>query len=221
MSEQGPSPPADPKRVVETGSDRIAERYAAWSGAAWTGSRARYGRILRDRLPEGSRLVDLGCGTGLPTARALAEHFAVVGVDLSARSIELARRNVPAADFRRADMAAVDFPPASVDGVAAFYSIIHLPRTEHPAMLQRIARWLRPGGLLVATLGAGDVEAVVEDDWLGAPMFWSHHDAATNRRLVAAAGLRLLEANLETEEEDGAPVSFLWVVAEKPPPSLG
>jgi hypothetical protein len=56
----------------------------------------------------------------------------------------------------------------------------------------------------------------VEADWLGAPMYWSHFDSATNRRLVTAAGLDLVEARDETEDEDGTPVTFLGVVARKP-----
>jgi SAM-dependent methyltransferase len=123
---------------------------------------------------------------------------------------------VPAATFVEADMAAFDFPPAGFDAVAAFYSIIHVPRQEHRALLHDITTWLRPGGLLVATMGAGSTEAAVEPDWLGVPMYFSHFDGATNQRLVKDAGLRIIGAREETADEDGAPVTFLWVVARKP-----
>jgi hypothetical protein len=91
-----------------------------------------------------------------------------------------------------------------------------VPRGEQPGLLAKIARWLRPGGLVVATLGARSTERGYEEDWLGAPMYWSHFDAATNRRLVEEAGLVIESATLETADEDGAPVTFLWVVARKP-----
>ncbi len=206
----------DPKQIVARGYDRIAERYAAWTGETWEGDRARFGGLLVERLPPGATVLDLGCGTGVPVARELARRFAVTGVDLSPRSIALARRNVPAATFIHADMSALDFPAASFDAVVAFYSIIHLPREEHPALLRKIAVWLRPGGLFVAALGAAATDAGYDEDWLGAPMFWSHHDGATNRRLIETAGLRLLLAEETTKDEDGAPATFLWVVAEKP-----
>jgi hypothetical protein len=48
------------------------------------------------------------------------------------------------------------------------------------------------------------------------PMYFSHFDGATNQRLVAEAGLRIISAREETADEDGAPVTFLWVVATKP-----
>jgi SAM-dependent methyltransferase len=210
-----PGTPRDAKRIVEEGYDRIAETYRDWAARSPSEVRTRYTDLLLGALPPGAAVLELGCGTGEPMTRRLAARFHVTGVDLSARHIALAQAAIPQATFIQADMAAVDFPPASFDAVAAFYSIIHLPREEHADLLWRIAVWLRPGGLLVATMGAGDTPAGVEADWLGAPMYWSHFDSATNRRLVTAAGLDLVEAHEETEDEDGTPVTFLWVVARK------
>jgi ubiquinone/menaquinone biosynthesis C-methylase UbiE len=207
---------AEAKRVVEQGYDRIAERYAAWTGDSWGQERGHYGSLVIERLPRGAAVLELGCGTGVPVTRELAQHFAVTGVDLSARSIALARQNVPTATFLHADMASVQFPAASFDAVVAFYSIIHVPRQEHPCLLQSIARWLRPGGLFVASMGAGTSEDWYEDDWLGVPMYWSHYDGETNQRLVADAGLEVLDATVTTEIEDGDRVTFLWVVGRKP-----
>jgi hypothetical protein len=103
--------------------------------------------------------------------------------------------------------------------VISSYAIIHVPRTEHQALLQRIAGWLQPGGLLVATMGAMESEGM-EDDWLGAPMYWSHFDAETNQRLVASAGLEIVDSRLDIADEDGQPVTHLWIVARKPRGSM-
>ena len=211
-----PGTPGDAKRIVEEGYDRIAETYRDWAAHGPSDMRIRYTDLLRAALPPGATLLELGCGTGEPMTRRLAARFHVTGVDLSARHIALAQAAIPQATFIQADMAAVDFPPSSFDAVAAFYSIIHVPREEHGDLLGRIAGWLRPGGLLVATMGANDTPAGVEADWLGAPMYRSHFDSATNRGLVTAAGLELLESREETEDEDCTPVTFLWVVARKP-----
>jgi SAM-dependent methyltransferase len=206
----------DPKQIVAQGYDAIAERHAEWAGRTRTDERERYTAVLLHALPPGAQVLELGCGVGVPTTQRLAQRFAVTGVDVSAQHIARARRNVPAATFIQADMAALDFPPASFDAVAAFYSIIHVPREEHAALLHHIANWLRPGGLLVAAMGAGSTEAVIEQDWLGVPMFFSHFDGAINQRLVEEAGLRIISAREETADEDGVPVTFLWVVARKP-----
>ena len=205
----------DPKRTVADGYDLIAQRYLDWSDLNPSSQRTRYLERLLALLPAGAELLELGCGAGIPVARALAERCRVTGVDISAAQIALARQHVPGATFIQADMAALDFPPALFDAVVGFYSLIHLPRAEHAALLGRIASWLRPGGLLLATMGAGDAPGSVEPDWLGAPMFWSHFDADTNRALVRQAGLDLLDDSVNVDDEHGQPVPFLWIVARK------
>jgi SAM-dependent methyltransferase len=205
----------DPKQIVRQGYDAIVSEHGEWAQQVRREERERYTHLLRQQVPRGARVLELGCGTGLPTTRALAERFAVLGVDISAGQLAEARQNVPAASFVQADMACLGLAPASFDAVAAFYSLIHVPRREQPVLLGQVAAWLRPGGWLVATMGTGDDEAAYEEDWLGAPMYWSSYDAATNRRLVAESGLRLARATEETAAEFGQPVTFLWVVAQK------
>ena len=206
----------EPKRIVADGYDRAAERYVAWSSRGVVEPREHFVALLCERLPAGAAVLDLGCGIGDLATKRLAERFAVTAVDISARSVELAQRSIPCATFLHADMTALDFHPAGFDAVTAFYAITHLPRREHAPLLHAIARWLRPGGLLVATMGALPSPGDVESDWLGVPMYFSHYGAATNERLVRDAGLRVLSARVEATEEDGVPVPFLWVVAEKP-----
>ena len=206
----------DPKRIVAQGYDQIAERYAAWTGSATGEPRERYVDLLEQLLPSGSRVLDLGCGTGALATTRLARRFAVTGVDLSGRSIALARRNLPEATFLHADMTALDLPVGAFDAVVAFYSNIHVPRAEHALLLRSVTRLLRPGGVLIATMGVGTAPGDIEEDWLGAPMFFSHYDADTNKRLIEAAGLRLISARVEATEEDGVPIPFLWIVAERP-----
>jgi SAM-dependent methyltransferase len=205
----------DPKRIVAQGYDAVGDAYVEWTARSASDARRRYTDLLLQGLPEGAAALDLGCGAGLPTTRALARRFQVTGVDISPRQIERARRNVPSASFLQGDMSTLDFAPGSFDGVAAFYSIIHVPREEQETLLCRIARWLRPGGVFAAAMGAGATEAGYEPDWLGAPMYWSHFDGPTNQRLVEAAGLAIVSAQEEIEDEDGTSVTFFWVVARK------
>jgi SAM-dependent methyltransferase len=205
----------DPMQVVEQGYDRIAERYLHWAEEDASGLRQRYAALLLQALPPGASVLELGCGAGVPATRLLARRFQVTGVDLSARQIALARQHVPRARFLQADMAGLDLPPESYDGVAAFYALFHLPRERHPQLLVNIASWLRPGGLLVATMGVHSDAGGVDEDWLGAPMYWSSYDRDTNLRLVREADLEVVRACEETVEEHGQPATFLWIVARK------
>ena len=213
-----PEGTTNPKRLVAEGYDLIADTHAAWATRTRVAERERYAAVLLESLPDRASVLELGCGIGVPTTAALAARFRVTGVDISARQVELARARVPAAEFVQADMTELEFAEQTFDAVAAFYSIIHVPRREQARLFRSIAGWLRPGGLLVATMGAvGDVDdsGSVDEDWLGAPMYWSTFDAETNRALVSKAGFEIISATEETADEDGDPVTFLWVVARK------
>jgi len=182
---------AEPKEIVETGYDRIAERHLAWINEIRGDPRLRFLNDLIARLPARPTSLDLGCGAAVPCTALLAERGDVVGVDVSASQLQLARRNVPGARFIKSDMTAVKFPAASFDSVTAFYSVAHVPRDQHGALFRRIAVWLRPGGHFLASLGCFADPGTIEE-WLGTPMFFSSHDAETNRRLLAQAGLTVV-----------------------------
>lgn len=205
-----------PKQVVEDGYDRIAQRHREWAGGVRTEERARYLSVFCGLVPEGARVLELGCGAGSRVTHELASRYRLVAVDISARSVEQARQDIPGAEFLHRDMTEVEFPPATFAGVAAFYSIIHVPREEHGPLLTRIGCWLGPGGVFVGAFGVFDAPGTYEEDWLGARMFWSSYDAETGRGLVEQAGLEIEHAVVETAEEDGKPASFLWMVARKP-----
>jgi SAM-dependent methyltransferase len=201
------------KATVVTGYDAMGPEYGAWSARICDPGRelmtGRFARLLRPH----SRVLDLGCGPGIPSTASLAQRFAVTGVDVSERQLAAARRNVPTGTFILGDLATVDFDAGSFEGVIALYSISHVPRDEHAAVFARVARWLTPGGLFLASLGARNSPDWT-GDWLGQQMFFSSFDADENRRLVAAAGFDLLFAEVIGLDEPEGPTSFLWVLAQ-------
>jgi ubiquinone/menaquinone biosynthesis C-methylase UbiE len=146
----------EPTRIVAAGYDQISYRYMRWAAQIEGDPRDRMLEAFIHRLRPGARVLDLGCGAGIPSTKALATEFDVVGVDASKAQIALARANVPTAEFILGDIATIDFADASFDGVTALYSISHIPREEHPWLFARIARWLVPGGIFLATLGVTD-----------------------------------------------------------------
>jgi SAM-dependent methyltransferase len=158
-------------------------------------------------------VLELGCGGENPSTRELASRYDYVGVDISSGQLERARRAFPGARFMLGDASAVELEAASFDGIVSLFMLGHVPRAEQGPLLTRIAGWLRPGGWLLATLGTADAADMVEDDWLGAPMFFSGYDGETNERLVREAGFAVVMARAETDEEFGQPATFLWIVA--------
>ena len=202
------------KSIVARGYDALGEDYRAWRGSFKDDAGQRMLEEFTARVAPGARVLDLGCGPGVPSTRVLADRFEVTGVDFSETQLDAARRNVPEASLVHGDLMHVDFAPGSFDGVTAFYSIIHVPREEHGPLFQRVSRWLVPGGLFLATLSATD-DPDWNGDWLGQPMFFSGYEADVNRELVAAANFDLIiDDVMETPEPEG-PASFLWVLAQR------
>lgn len=204
----------DANKIVRCGYDLIAEKYTAWIKSVRIKEREHYTDFLLKNIPIGSKVLELGCGSGDPTTMRLTEKFAVTGVDISEQQIRLARRNVPQAKFIQGDMTHLNFPLASFDAVVAFYSITHVPRKQHISLINSIADWLKSGGLFVASMSSGPLKDSVEN-WLGVPMYFNGYAASTNRRIIKKAGFEILSDDLETAEELGNPVTFLWIIARK------
>jgi SAM-dependent methyltransferase len=109
---------------------------------------------------------DLGCGPG-HVARYLNERgVRVIGVDLSPVMVEYARQLNPGIEFLRGDMRSLGIEDEALGGIAAFYSIIHIPRSEVVESLVEMKRVLRPGGLLLLAFHIGD-EVLHLADWWG------------------------------------------------------
>jgi hypothetical protein len=110
-------------------------------------------------------------------------------------------------------MTTVNFQPASLDAVLAFYSIIHVPVVEQPGLLQRITGWLKPGGLFLATLGFAAWTGT-EENWLngGATMYWSHADQHTYLDWLSGFGLQVQWTRFIPEGSGG----HLLVMAVRP-----
>ncbi|MFI5458176.1 MAG: class I SAM-dependent methyltransferase [Isosphaerales bacterium] len=109
---------------------------------------------------------DLGCGPG-QVARYLHErNVQVSGIDLSPVMVGWAQKLNPGIEFRQGDMLSLDIEDGTWDGVAAFYSIIHIPRSKVVEAFGEIKRVLRPGGLLLLAFHIGD-DVLHVDEWWG------------------------------------------------------
>jgi SAM-dependent methyltransferase len=220
----------NPKQLVSQAYDHIAQWYLDWA-TSQRSPREHYTDKLLSHTPPSPRILELGCGAGLPITRMLLDRGAeVVANDISAKQVEMARARCPQATLIEGDMLALDFEPASFDGVVAFYSIFHLPRAEQKGMFAKIHSWLKPGGWIVFNLATLDEEEV-HGEFLGHGMFWSSYSVEDSKAMVADVGLEVVEAEVleagevKFDEGDVKPldendpdygVKFLWVVARKP-----
>ncbi|MDJ0757036.1 MAG: methyltransferase domain-containing protein [Ardenticatenaceae bacterium] len=181
------------KEIVKKGYDAVSYAYRADTEGE---DSQKYHQWLDELVPllsPGIRVLELGCGCGIPVARRLSDAFQVTGVDLSPVQIRRARQLVPGAHFLVADMTNLEFPTAHFDAVVSFYAIIHLPLEEQPELFRKMGRWLTPGGYLMITVGH-TAWTGTEKEWLGvqgATMVWSHADDKTYERWLQESGFTI------------------------------
>jgi len=127
-------------------------------------------RLLLDRFVESigssGRVCDLGCGPGHVTTYLHRSGVDVFGIDLSSGMVDLARRLCPGIQFKTGNMLSLELETKSIDGIVAFYSIIHVPRSEVVTALCEMKRALKPGGRLLLAFHIGD-EILHLDEWWG------------------------------------------------------
>lgn len=195
-------------QVAQSGARPFADNRASYDAVADAYAREIYDelrdkpfdRAQLDRLAAavGSRgvICDLGCGPG-QIARYLADRGAsVVGVDLSDGMLAQARRLNPDVVFQQGDMRALTtVRDGAWAGIAAFYSIIHIPRAQLTAALTELRRVLQPGGLLLLAFHLGQGELHL-DTWWDRPVNaeFIYFQTAEMRQALEAAGFAILEA---------------------------
>jgi len=175
---------------TQTSYDRIADEYARQIYGELAGK--PMDRAVLDRFAERLRgrgvVCDMGCGPG-QIGRYLADRgLPVVGVDLSPGMVARAAALNPDIPFRVGDMLALDEPDGAWAGIAAFYSIIHIPPGEVFAALAEMHRVLQPGGLLLLAFHIGD-EMVRPEEMMGQPValdFWFYMPEQMRGYLEAA-----------------------------------
>ena len=206
---------SDPRtKLVAAGYDAMAGTWEDWSARVTDDPRHEWLERLIAALPAEARVVELGCGNGTRETRELAARTQLTGVDLSAEQLRRARERVPGAEFVHGDLTSIEFDAGSLDAVAAFYVLNHVPRELLPGLFERIHRWLRPGGHLLATLGASDLPDW-QGEWLGVPMFFSGYPPEVNARLLRDAGFELVQDEPVTITEPEGAVTFHWVLARR------
>lgn len=187
MNEFNHSIPYDIEKLVKDGYNRAAEKHSEnveLMDASYTHVNSRiyldiYKQFKAELSGIGGRIIELGCGDGLPIGKDLLDGgFQYTGIDLSESQIELARKNNQnhQSAFIVGEMLSVmqSHQKNSIAGVCAFFSIFHIPRTHHVSLLSKIYDSLKPDGVFLITCGPAKWEDI-NKNWLveNNEMFWS------------------------------------------------
>jgi len=184
--------------TLEASYDRTAEEYARRYFDEL--AHKPFDRVLLERFADAVRgrgpVCDLGCGPGQIARFLRALGVDAIGVDLSPGMVELAKRLNPDIPFWLGNMFCLDVPDESWAGIAAFYSIIHVPRAAVVHVLAEMRRVLRPSGRLVLSFHLGHDDMQLDELW-GEPVsmdfFFFERDEM--ERYVTASGFEVVESH--------------------------
>jgi SAM-dependent methyltransferase len=118
----------------------------------------------------GGPVADVGCGPGHVTAHLHELGVDAFGIDLSPVMVEVARRDHPGLRFGVGSMTDLNLADASVAGLLAWWSLIHVPDDAVPLVFEHFRRALRPGAPLLLGFHVGDVSRLKTQGYGGHPM---------------------------------------------------
>lgn len=174
--------------LIRDGYDKIAKTYFDNRG------RLRSGKYVQDflkLLPKNSIVLDLGCGAGVPVDDVIIKAgHEIIGIDISKNQIDLARKNCPKGQYLVADISNLKKSEYSVFGIVCFYTVFHLPRTEHQILMIKLASYLPKGGVLLITMGDREFEG--EHLLHGQKMWSSQYGTKMNKAIIEKAGFRVI-----------------------------
>ncbi|RJQ81701.1 class I SAM-dependent methyltransferase [Amycolatopsis panacis] len=173
---------------------------------------------LLDELPGRARVLDVGSGTGRPSAELLtAAGHSVTGYDVSPRMVEIAREQVPAASFEVADLRTLSFPPDSWDAITAFFTLLQVTRAEIDTALAAFASWLAPGGIFLFATVPADIENL-DIEFMGQPATVSSYTQDVYRDKLAGLGFDVVRQRMvefQPSHTEAGPEVDLFIAARK------
>ncbi len=184
-------------KIIEDGYNQIAELYHS-NRLAKKEINNKYFDELFHFFPETAKLLDLGCGGGQPLTAYFADKgFNVVGVDISPKMIEIAKKQIPQGKFFVSDMNECQFGDEEFDAIVSAFAIIHVPQEKQSSLFKKMFKWLKKDGTAFLVLGNQAVKDRTEN-FHGVQMYWSHFGKEGYREIIDKVGFKLVWDDVET-----------------------
>lgn len=151
-----------------------------------------------ETIPDGGRILDLGCGTGEPiSAWLIMRGYKLTGVDFSEPILSIARKRFPGSAWVVNDMRDLALEE-QFDGILSWHGTFHLSPDEQRELLPKLSKYLKPGGTLMLTIGNkyGEITGTIG----GETVYHASLDPSEYRKQLQAAGFSDIQLNTDAQE---------------------
>jgi ubiquinone/menaquinone biosynthesis C-methylase UbiE len=194
--------------------NRIAKDYLEdHKGDTWDDN---YIQHFTDALKKNAKVLDLGCGPGVDSAKLVSNGLNVEGLDLSDELLVIARKLNPGQNFTQGDMRKLPYSSDIFDGVFAKASLLHIPKKDIPTVLDEVWRVLKDNGIVHFALKSGEGEDVLTEDDYGYEYsrFFSFWDMNDFVKELKKHSFEILRAETEKKSRSGHTI-WIKIIAKK------
>jgi 8-oxo-dGTP diphosphatase len=169
------------------------------------------------RLPSGAKIVDIGCGPGRDAKVFSSFCLEVIGVDFSAKMIELAKQNAPSCSFYVMDIEKLTFAPESFHGIWANCALLHVPKQNIPSVLDKMRMILKPKGVLYLSVKRSHINESFAADgrYGGLEKYWSFYEPDELVKLLNEAKFQIVDVDIANKSSDYHTHPIIKIFAEK------
>lgn len=169
-------------------------------------------------LQPGALVLDVGCGGGTKSHYLVEKGLRVVGIDFSEKMIEIARREVPNADFLVCDIEEVSKLKQQFDGIFIQAVLLHIPKADVADKLGSLTKKLRDDGYVYVSVkekrpGEAEEEVKEERDYgYRYKRFFSYYTVEEVESYMRKLGLEIVYADVKQSGK----TNWIQVIAKKP-----
>lgn len=169
-------------------------------------------------LPKGGKVLDLGCGSGIPIGKKLHNAgLVLVGVDVSEKMVKEYQKNISGATTYRTPMTGINFKK-EFDGIISSFSMLCLPPDDFSLVAHKIALALKAGGWFLLILNEGDSKTGAVQEVQGEQMYSTGMSEKEVRDVFELQGMKVIRVERETvkTQEYGTEHTMLFLMQGKP-----
>jgi len=146
---------------------------------------------LLEKIPQGSKILDAGCGNGKPVAKFLSQRgYDVIGIDISRNLIREALKNTPEAKFKIMSLYNLKFPSKNFDAIVSFFAILHLEKSKIQKVFKNFNKSLKNNGYLLFSVNEGKEEGFFE--FFGKKVFFSAYSKKEIEEILRKTNFKIV-----------------------------